>query len=413
MNTVEPPPTAPPANSPNTPTPGSSPHSADTPPSPSLAEAAKAHDAFLKGEKPPGQNQPPPKQPSKQQQPPPPKKDAPAPTDLKPTKKEAPKEAPKRALDGILPKDELPDKGKTDTPPDDENEIPKDQKRWKELKEIEKRYQEDSTKWKDFETREAKYKEDLAAREKDSQELAEYRRVRDFTDVTKSERYIKDVATPFDAIQDIAIEVADYGQVELRDLMRAMSEPNTFKREEAVRAVVEKGKNEIKPATIALLVEKGDQLKGIYAKMQQYQQEATLQKEQHETAQKADKLRVDTETRAMRDAARKEVRDTLKVRAGDVITDEMLEQAFKAAETPSDDPMDAEFRGMAERLVPSLITLVRDLQRQLEERTKQEDEERATQPGVRPDPSKTDGKANPYSSLSEATQKHREVGGRF
>jgi len=175
--------------------------------------------------------------------------------------------------------------------------------------------------------------------------------------------------------------------------------------------VLESGKNEIKAGNIADLVQAGGQLQKVFETAEKYKQEASLLKEQHENGRAAEKLQADTEAQEVLKKAHKEIRDTLKVKAGDVLDDEMLQSAMDAAAAGgSDDPMDRAYRSQSEYLVPALIQKVRALQAQIDEKAAAVQAEVEARPKARPDATRQNGKAAPYSSMSDALRAHKEAG---
>lgn len=285
------------------------------------------------------------------------------------------------------------------------------QKRWEALKQAEARLQQIEPEHAQFQQRLADYEKKLAAYEKDQAELSDLRRQRDFNDVTKTPKYIEDVETPFNEIQDRAEQVASYTEVDLRALMSAMKEPNRLLRADKVKELLESGKKEVNAAIVSGLVEDGEKMKGIFAKMEKYHAEATEQKTQWESQRKAEKLKAETEAGEVQKRAHEEIRSIFKQRVGDVFTDEDLAEAHDAAQSARTDPMDNAYRGQAEFLFPKAIQRIRDQEDEIAKL--KEDLAAATQakPGIKPTKDATTTTGNQFGSLQEAVAAHREAGG--
>jgi hypothetical protein len=234
-----------------------------------------------------------------------------------------------------------------------------------------------------------------------------------FTDVTKTKRYQDEVETPFSKIQDKAEEVATYAGIELRVLMKAMQEPNALLRADKIKEVLEGAKKEVRAENLAILVQHGDELKDIFAKMDKFQKEADTEKAQWENEQKAEKLRVETETQQIRETAQKEALSILKTNASDVLTEEMLTKAFERSKIRRSEPMDDAFRDVSEFLVPSLIELNRDKDTKIAELQADLEAALASRPGIEPTKDKKAGKEAPYASLKEAAAAEKAAGGQF
>ncbi len=402
--TMEPPPSAPPSQ------PGVTPQDKGQPASPGLAAAAKAHEEFLRtGQKPPSA---------------PAKKDAPVQKEpTPPAKKEEPAKKPGAgALADIKPKPAAPpakkeepkkeEPGKKEQPGVSGEEQAKELSRWKELKAAEDELKELKPKWDATQKEKETWQAEKAKWEEERKELEELRRVRDFTDVTKTKRYQEEVDTPFNAIHDQAEEVAVYGKMDVNAIMRILNEPNSLVRSKKLAAYIEENSKEtIPPDQITKLSLAGDQLKGIFAKMSKFHEEATQQKEQYENQQKAEKLRVETETQQIREKAQNEALSILKTNASDVISEEDLTTAFERSKNRRSEPMDDAFRDVSEFLVPTLIEKNREKDQriaQLEEELKAATDAR---PGITPSKDKADGKQAPYASLNEAAKAHKAAGG--
>ncbi len=284
----------------------------------------------------------------------------------------------------------------------------KEQTRWKELKAKEAELDEIKPQWEATKKAKEEWEKERAKNEESLKELEQLRRERDFKDFTKSDRYQKEVETPYQKVVKNAMDVAEYAKVELKDLMKAMQEPNPLKRAKDIKAVLEAGKEEI--ADISTLVTGGQELLEIFAKHDELEKNATLLKEQHENGQKAEKLKAETEAIEISQKAHKEIQDILKNRASDVLDDDTLKEVMdRAIAQKSDDPMDRAFRGQAEFLVPVLIEKNRALAAELETLKTEKKDEREAKPGVKPDAAKP-GAAPKYASLKEAYAEHKQVG---
>lgn len=287
----------------------------------------------------------------------------------------------------------------------------KQQTRWKELKakeeELERlRPEFDATK----KEKEAWLKE-KAEFDKKLKRLEELERKEAFTDVTQTKRYQEEVEIPFARIQDKAEEVAKYAEIDLRVLMKAMQEPNALLREDKIKEALDGAKREVKPGNIAILVQHGDEMKDIFAKMDKFHKDAEQEKGQWENEQKAEKLRVDTETKQIMETAQKEAMTILKTNASDVLSEDDISKAFERAKVRRSEPMDDAFRNVSEFLVPTLIEKNREKDARISELEEDLKAALAARPGIDPTKDKKPAKEAPYGSLKEAADAHKAAGG--
>lgn len=324
-----------------------------------------------------------------------------------------------RSLDAIKPKGDAakPNGAKpnasTTTPTDADDE--KSQTRWQALKAAEARLKELEPKYTEYESKlqqAARERQEWEQKRKDYDDLSQQR---DFREVQKRKDWKEKVDAPYNRVMNYTEQVAAYAEVPVRELVAAMNETNPLLREDRIRAVLETGKKEIKAGNIATLVEHGNELERIATEAEGIKANAGQLKEQYENAEKAEKLRTDTEASEVMKRAYKEINDTLKVRAGDVINEEMLKDAMEKAQARSHDPMDRAFRHQAEFLVPQLIEMIRSERSSKDAEIEQlkADLKTATEsrPGVKPKTDVAGKKEN--VSIEQATAMHKEGGHHF
>lgn len=383
--------------------PSSAPNPASTPPRQSLAEANAEHEQFMKTGK----------MPDKAPVAPPAKSEAKPAAEAAPSAKDAKSAAPAvkkptglEALKG-KPAANGTEKPAAEAKADDEK--PGEQSRWMELKAKEKRLAEIEPEYEATKKEKAEWEAKMSTVQDSLKELESLRRERDFTDVTKSDTYRKEVDAPYQKVAKIAQDVAEYAQVDARDLMKAMQEPNSLLRAKAIKAVLEGGKEEV--ADISELVQGGGTLQDIFARHDELHKNATTLKAQHDNQKNAEKLKADTEASEIMTRAHGEVRDILKSSGAKVLGEDALNAAFEAAQNPRNEPMDNAYRAQSEFLLPRAIEVIQEREARIKQLEEDLAAAGAAKPGIKPDAQKDAGKKADHGSLADAVAAHKTAGG--
>lgn len=414
MSSIAPP--APPAPAPSAPPPNPNPVS--------FSEAVKANDAFFKEK---AVTPKPAAPPADKKDTPPPDKGTPPPAD----KKEAPKPDGRGGLSAIKPKEEAP---KKEAAPPDLNQKPltpeqKQQKAWEELKAFRDQYADLPTKHEQT----AKELEALRAKEQEwsskQKEFETWQKERDMRDFTQSDDYKAKVQQPFSKIEQSAWHIAVAAVAKegasdeqlgaaaeplARNLMKALGNPNPILRERAIKAILEQADNPIPDGVLANFIGKGESIQEINAEYTRMEKEARLRLSEHETQQKAEKMKADTEARQILEQAYDSVAEVLAVNAKDVITPEMIKSAREEYGKIESDmkPLDTAFGNLSHGLVPQLIQKVRDLMSDIAAKEEEIKAMGNARPGINPTGGAPEEKPTNVP-LSQAIQQHREGGYHF
>lgn len=201
-------------------------------------------------------------------------------------------------------------------------------------------------------------------------ELEELRQFRAAYDVENTPEFIKAVVEPYTQVETELKQVADYAQIPLEDLMKAVEEPNRLKRNAAIRGVLSKSPADITESEIQLVNGEADKAHSIFQKATDLRKQATEIRSAMTGTQKAQAEAQQRQIEAAYSKAVGEMSNTLttSLKHSGVLNAEVTKAIQEAKQASiAEDPQMAAYQAQAGVLLPHMIELLNKERQELRE----------------------------------------------